>query len=1133
MFFELKNSDTNPEWKPGGVGMGRINAGRVRIYKFNSFKTFTDRESGIYNDKTKNSSALSEAIRKNTEARRIDCKYLKEEYEVAVFENDVIRLALQDRGIEKADDQLLDEIVYLEVYHNEILRQILNQGVYVGGREYLLFAATAGQVRNTTVTLMRKDFYEIHKGCLMAGLSLERMNTHRNQYKKEIGMNVGKYLSYRALPLSSSVCPEHKIDLERCMVVKGMETVIADRVKFVDIRKDRNGQCYVADTPKGSAVKKIRIEHTDGAGMFLPGELPLSCQIRGGYFKGAMFPFDFRMFIDQVAQNSVIPDAWGNMVDVKKADIRFIFTASQLKMWKEYDSWEEYKKEFRAHGLSLTINSYGNPVKEAVPLAYQYLQTLPYNTDISGLCRGAMEDLNSLKTDFEYVKRELGLTNDAVTDEDHREALGDLESNGGNGSRKRGNSYLAKALDLYPALIYDPYVKRKIQSLFNARKKGYMGGKLPVRGYYCYIAPDLYAFCEYLFLGEKDPQGLIPKNYVYNRYYDEYREIENVICLRSPHLSGYEYAKRKLMHSDQCRKWFGAMESDTVVSCHDLISKSLQCDWDGDEILISPDENLYRAAEPLPEEPLYYEMQKANARIIDQKAIYDTLVKGFDNNVIGEASNAITKLWNSPKRKTNPLEYDDAVNVFCAYSNYAIDFPKTGKNLALGEYEQLYRDLIPPEDIRERMKPPKVKYPQFFKYAKGRKNNLEGYTDSPMDRIAKYIETRTGRKRYLYFDGGKQELPKFDYRMLMNNERKPGTEAAPLYEVKRSDRRYELLYNVLNSRKKRKKAICREIQKERRMHNRDTNEITAEFDVFHYHCVREIKEIFTDTKGFFNVNLAVNAMIDMEYNQPAFTSTSKDILWKCFGHVIIDNMNRNLKTGIIVKERPRMAYRKGVAGDARLDRAISKRLERKGVIISQGDLDFMEAVLKTKKNGNYYSYDKELLFVLLCHYKYAERTDGLEKGYLQIMKRKHMAVKKSGQKTKVPIRWNMNTFMNMAGAKSYTNSLKRFGETGLIRIEEDTAIRIKMDLSHTNQGAEAFMVEDLNHPYVYLLAYEQGKPLAECVICGKHFLKGANNQKTCSKSCSERLQKFNVGKNNERRRAAVFLDAKKQFNIFE
>lgn len=1112
----------------------------------------TDSESEIYENKKKKNVELLEAIHKNKEVRKIDSKYLKEDYEIAVFENDVTRLAFKDRGITEADYQLLDEIVYMEVFHNEIMWQILEKGIRIDDKEYMLFSATTGQVRNTTITLMRKDFFEKHQGYLMVGLSKERINTHTNSVKKEVGMNVGKYLSYNALPLSSSVLPDNVIDIERCIVVKGLETIITDRVKYVDIQTDKNGQCYVSDTPTEYVEKDIEIEHTDGAGMFLPGELPSSCQIRGGYFKGAMFPFDFRLFANKVANNSTIVDAWGDAVDIEKEDIRFLLTTSQLKMWKEYDSWEEYKEYFNKNDLKLSINSYANPPKEEVTFAYQYLQTLPYNTDISKICEPAIDDLVKLKTDIDYVKQELGFTEDTVTDDDVGEDIKEESVNKKDNGKQKSNSYIAKALDLYPSLIYDYYVKKKIESLFRAKKKSYMGGKLPIKGYYSYIVPDMYAFCEYLFMGEKNPKGLIPKNHVYNKYYDECGNVENVICLRSPHLSRYEYPKRKLTKTAECKKWFGGMESDTVVSCHDLISKSLQCDWDGDEVLISADENLYCAAETLPDEPLYYEMQKAEAQIINDKAIYDTLVKGFDNNVIGESSNAITKLWNVPELKENPLKYDDAINVFCAYSNYAIDFPKTGKNLALGEYEQLYLDLIPPKDIKDKMKEPKVKYPQFFRFAKGKKNNLEEYTDSPMDRIAEYIDKQVGRKHYRYSDEDKNKLPKFDYRMLMNNELKDDKTAK--YEVNRSDSRYLKLYNILNRRKKKKKKICIDIQKEKGKHNVDVKELTAKFDVFHYHCIREIRELFTDSQGFFDVELAVNYMIDMEYNKHEFVSTSKDILWKCFGHIIIDNLTVNChnkaevekavdkkteaevitKSYLTIKERPRMAYIKAVKGDSELDKEIVERLQRKSINITQADMQFMDNVLTAKKNGQYYNNDRELLFALLCHYKYALQNNTLKDGWLQITKRKHTTVKKSGQKKKVPIRYNINTFMNMVGAKSYANSFARFKESKLkelklVQIEENTKaknIRIKMNIQDSEDEKILFEVKDIYNPYVYLLSYEQVGKLSECVICGKDFIKTSNNQKTCGEKCSAELQKFNVTKNNEKMRTAAQQEQK-------
>jgi hypothetical protein len=66
----------------------------------------------------------------------------------------------------------------------------------------------------------------------------------------------------------------------------------------------------------------------------------------------------------------------------------------------------------------------------------------------------------------------------------------------------------------------------------------------------------------------------------------------------------------------------------------------------------------------------------------------------------------------------------------------------------------------------------------------------------------------------------------------------------PLFEVNRSDERYLKAYNVLNSRKKAKQKLCQDIKKEIDRKNTDTKEMIAKYDVFHYYCIKEIKDIF-------------------------------------------------------------------------------------------------------------------------------------------------------------------------------------------------------------------------------------------------------------------------------------------------
>lgn len=96
--------------------------------------------------------------------------------------------------------------------------------------------------------------------------------------------------------------------------------------------------------------------------------------------------------------------------------------------------------------------------------AYQYLQTLPYGTDISELCKPAVDDLTKLKTDIEYVKQELGLTNDVATDEDVDENIRESESNNKDDNKKKSNSYIAKAWICTLPLFMIHMLKRKYRA---------------------------------------------------------------------------------------------------------------------------------------------------------------------------------------------------------------------------------------------------------------------------------------------------------------------------------------------------------------------------------------------------------------------------------------------------------------------------------------------------------------------------------------------------------------------------------------------------------------------------------------------------------------------------------------------
>lgn len=128
----------------------------------------------------------------------------------------------------------------------------------------------------------------------------------------------------------------------------------------------------------------------------------------------------------------------------------------------------------------------------------------------------------------------------------------------------------------------------------------------------------------------------------------------------------------------------------------------------------------------------------------------------------------------------------------------------------------------------------------------------------------KLFTATTGQVRNCKVTDEDNKKNKFDYKNLMNNSYVLDYKGVkqPLYEPDRYSDEYIKAYAVWNNRKKAKQKLCQDIKKEMDRRNTDSRDITAKFEVFHYHCIREIKDIFTKN-GEFNINLAVNSIIDI------------------------------------------------------------------------------------------------------------------------------------------------------------------------------------------------------------------------------------------------------------------------------
>ena len=891
---------------------------RLRIYKLSTFDAFTEEER-VLNEAYKKAGikersilkkirddkiAAYEGIRKIDRKRLYTYEYDKdgkpiEESEnvnkqIALFESEMVRYSESDLD----DFPLVMEIVYMKIaYQTLVFKQILERGLLIDDKKYVFLTSTTSQMKNSEFVLVQEAFYNKNQNKFMCGLTDDIIN-------QKGGCNSGKYLAYKGLPLSASILPEgYEIDIDKCLLVPDFSTIVNEKVECIDI--DHAKREFIGIERR---EEDIEIPQTDGAGMFLPGLLPTSAQIRCSHLKGAIFPFDFRKFLGQdevegIKPDSMIKDAWGNMHDVIKEDIQVIFTASQLKLWKYYNSWEEYKKAFHENGMRIAINKFADmEPKGYAKTSYQFIQTLSSEklTDekIAELCADTIEYLDMMKTDLDTMIK----------------------------IASKDDDYISMALEVYKDLVYDEYIQSKLESKFKSERNDARGNKLILKdSLYSYICPDLYAFCTWLFCGIENPQGIIPHNYVYNSFYNE-KSYEVVDCLRSPHLY-VEHGIRKLVKDDileKCKEWFNDL--DTIVSSHDLLCRLLMFDVDGDEILLTPNKTII---ECVPDNivPLYYIPFDPVKSEINNDAIYQAIVSCMENTQIGDISNVMTKNYNNAD---TDIEFN---KVMCCYNNLSIDYPKTQDIVELGQYEEKYNALKA------------EKNPYFFIYAKGKsKDACKKLSNSNADRVCAYIHRRTGNKNYAWKDLEK----KFNPSILFNNEN----------PVTIDSEKYCELEKVMFLLKKKERRLVFSINEAAKEMGRSEGweEKNSQYDVFYHMCEKLIINIFDSREE------ATEYLLDMEYLQRENEHRSKNILWNCFGDLVYKNICNNL---CCVNVRKRRKHYK-------TSRAMIKKIEDKAVEILKSIPDNSVDIYKEEiewvdniqyKNGC--SLDKELLYILL------------------------------------------------------------------------------------------------------------------------------------------------------------------------
>lgn len=750
-------------------------------------------------------------IKKHTDyvypARVLNEDTINEKNIISIFESSLTRII----GLNKND--FTEDIIIIQVYYFDIFKDLVFYGFTYKGEKYRYYTSSAGQIRQKKAVFIKEALWNKYEKTIMCGLTINKINENG-------GNNVNKHLAYMALT-NSATDEWSDFDIDRTIVIDDFETSVFGIYDAID---DTD---YSITRTKG----EVPVTHTDGAGMILFGK---NRMFRAPWIKGLLGVFDFRTLILEWREKyndasiGIIKDIYGKEHDIIAENIYAIFTKSQFKMYRYYDSWDMYKEYFKKYNCNAGIC---NIEEDRIPnskLNYQELQTLTEISDdeLFEIAKPSIDRLNNLCSSVNSMQAAFGIT-----------------------PYNTNMTPLQEAVKIYPDIMNDAYFKDIIRNIKDSLIKKYKSGKLEIEGKYTFILPDFYAACEYWFLHIKNPEGLLNDNEVWCNLFRHRNELD---CLRSPHLYKEHAVRTNVANTGTderntlLSKWFNTKALYT--SCHDLISKILQFDVDGDHSLVIGDKKIVETAKRTMKGivPLYYNMKKSEPTELNNNNIYNGLTAAFTGSNIGQYSNNITKIWNSDifinGNDEDKKNATDIVKLLCMENNFCIDYAKT-----------LYKPERPKEIDKSIREFTKRKVPHFFIYAKDKsETQVEEINNSIVNKLSSLIPNpRISSK--------KLGLGSINHEYLMCD--------TDIKTDMKLIKRYSELNNVYHFKISMKDEFKNNLQ----------------------FLACQIRE---ELSAFGYSEIEVSDML-VKYLYKDKNHKSKELLWFCYGKYIVENLKRN------------------------------------------------------------------------------------------------------------------------------------------------------------------------------------------------------------------------------------------------
>lgn len=489
------------------------------------------------------------------------------------------------------------------------------RGIILNGVEYKRLLGTSAGVKTSTIIFVDASIRDE---------LLRLLNNGRDMTKAAVP---AKLESYIGLAASSS-----KPVSEPNGILVVDDLIIKFKDDYLQLEDDEE-----SDEPILSTVIAGDVENDvcDGCGMISPpllrrwaielGEdenIGGAC-IRGPFLKGIVAPFDFVEFADTVASKYIVKDVWGAERDIR--DVELVLTTSMLKLWDSYDSLEDYMRNFRENGYTLSVTKVVEPEqKEFTELNYQFIQGLDLtDDDIDELIAPTISDIAGVMGG-DYRKASIYLKGGAQT-----------ASSAANAS----DDYI-KALAIDNSVINDGYVRSQISHMIAKRCDRAKLGRVRARGDFSVICCDMYALAQHIF--GLPITGLLSRGEAYSQYWNK-RGVDEVLAMRAPMTNANSIRRLKMNKSDNAAYWFRYMRSMLVLNGFDMTCQAENgADCDGDTFFTTDNKVLFRRHEQLL--PVLCVQKKATKIVPTEDDFVRANCMSFGNS-IGSITNVGTAMY--------------------------------------------------------------------------------------------------------------------------------------------------------------------------------------------------------------------------------------------------------------------------------------------------------------------------------------------------------------------------------------------------------------------------------------------------------------------------------------------------------